>query len=371
MPLDSVRHQLGFESESECARFLRAHGIESEDGVIFLERGTFLLPDTEPPTLRNPGLIDSKRTACYGEVMNGAPLPENPFLTYTPHSSFDEEGVLRREAWEAQDQEATVSPEELERSRREEERRALEKEVAREAMEEVVSEIVIEETKEVAGEVVGEAERMEVAEAVRERVEESCVAGMVEEVAATCLREARNSLIAAKMEEEERREEQEEACVELVAGMVGELVEELAGQEMAEVGRRRELQRHLAVAEPVLEGVLSETLAPLVSDVARDVLEAAVQGRGAALEQLGARMTARQLRRCFTEWRRQASRSSRQRAAVRDFPAGPAALTDEEQNSRLGWGREGREGRRDSLGGILEGRRNLETLLAAVELQDR
>ena len=49
------------------------------------------------------GLIDSKRTACYGEVMNGAPLPENPFLTYTPHSSFDDEGVLRREAWEAQD----------------------------------------------------------------------------------------------------------------------------------------------------------------------------------------------------------------------------------------------------------------------------
>ena len=51
-----------------------------------------------------------------------------------------------------------------------------------------------------------------------------------------------------------------------------------------------------------------------------------------------------------------------------DFPAGPAALTEEELNGRLGWGR---GGRRDSLGGILEGRRNLEMLLAAVELQDR
>ena len=150
--------------------------------------------------------------------------------------------------------------------------------------------------------------------------------------------------------------------------MMGELVEELAGQEMAEVGRRRELHKYLAVAEPVVEGVVRETLAPLVSDVARGVLKAAVQWRGAALEQLRARMTARQLRRCFSEWRRQASRSSRQRAAVLDFPAGPAALTEEEQNRRLGWGREGRQG---SLGGILEGRRNLETLLAAVELQDR
>ena len=35
---------------------------------------------------------------------------------------------------------------------------------------------------------------------------------------AEAVREARNRLIAAKMEEEERKEEQEEACVELVAG---------------------------------------------------------------------------------------------------------------------------------------------------------
>ena len=39
-------------------------------------------------------------------------------------------------------------------------------------------------------------------------------------------------------------------------------MEELAGQEMAEVGRRRELHKYLAVAEPVVEGVVRETLAP-------------------------------------------------------------------------------------------------------------
>ena len=53
-PLDIVTSQLGFESEHECAKFLRVHGIESEDGVIFLERGTFVLPENEPPVTRAP-----------------------------------------------------------------------------------------------------------------------------------------------------------------------------------------------------------------------------------------------------------------------------------------------------------------------------
>ena len=57
-PLDIVSAQLGFESHLECAKFLRAHGIESEEGVIFLERGTFSLPESEPPTKRAPLVID-------------------------------------------------------------------------------------------------------------------------------------------------------------------------------------------------------------------------------------------------------------------------------------------------------------------------
>ena len=141
-PLEIVTAQLGFESQLECEKFLRAHGIESEEGVIFLERGTFSLPDAEPPATRAPLVIDSKRTVCYGEVMNGGPLPENPWLSYTPHCSFDDDGVLLKEAWEAKDQEVTISPEELERSRLEEEKRLEEREAAREVVEDLVEEEV-------------------------------------------------------------------------------------------------------------------------------------------------------------------------------------------------------------------------------------
>ena len=141
-PLEIVTAQLGFESHQECEKFLRAHGIESEEGVIFLERGTFSLPDAEPPSTRAPLVIDRKRTVCYGEVMNGGPLPENPWLSYTPHCSFDDDGVLLKEAWEAKDQEVTISPEELERSRLEEERRLEEKEAVKEVVEDLVEEEV-------------------------------------------------------------------------------------------------------------------------------------------------------------------------------------------------------------------------------------
>ena len=141
-PLDIVTSQLGFESELECAKFLRVHGIESEDGVIFLERGTFVLPENEPPVTRAPLVIDSKRSVCYGEVMNGGPLPENPWLSYTPHCSFGDDGILLKEAWEAKDQEVVISPEELERSRLEEERRLEEKEAVKEVVEDLVEEEV-------------------------------------------------------------------------------------------------------------------------------------------------------------------------------------------------------------------------------------
>ena len=48
-PLEIVTTQLGFESQLECEKFLRAHGMVSEEGVIFLERGRFTLPEAEPP----------------------------------------------------------------------------------------------------------------------------------------------------------------------------------------------------------------------------------------------------------------------------------------------------------------------------------
>ena len=36
--------------------------------------------------------------------MNGGPLPKNPYITYLPHNSFDKNGYLKVESYEAKDQ---------------------------------------------------------------------------------------------------------------------------------------------------------------------------------------------------------------------------------------------------------------------------
>ena len=55
--------------------------------------------------------------------MNGGPLPDNPYPSYTPHNSFDDQGYLKVESYEARDQVVMQTPEELERLEREQERR--------------------------------------------------------------------------------------------------------------------------------------------------------------------------------------------------------------------------------------------------------
>ena len=99
---------LGFESLAECGSFLRLHGIEYEDETVFLERGTFMYPESAPPMFRSITLIGSKKGASFGEVMNGGPLNDNPYMDYFPHDSFDDDGFLKVESYEAKDQEVVV-----------------------------------------------------------------------------------------------------------------------------------------------------------------------------------------------------------------------------------------------------------------------
>ena len=50
-------------------------------------------------------LVESKRKLAWSAVINGGQaLPPNPYLSYTPHDSFDERGFLRPEAYDASDQ---------------------------------------------------------------------------------------------------------------------------------------------------------------------------------------------------------------------------------------------------------------------------
>ena len=110
-PLHKIVDILLFESDNECSSFLRTHGVESdvESDIVYMERLAFHFPETQPPMKRSCRWIDSKKTCSFGEIVNGAPLPQNPYLTYTPHSSFDSQGFLKVESYEAKDQVGKIS----------------------------------------------------------------------------------------------------------------------------------------------------------------------------------------------------------------------------------------------------------------------
>ena len=105
-PLHKMVSTLMFESSEECVGFLRCHGVgaEEEEDTIYMERASFFFPENQPRTLRAQALIESKKTCSYGEIMNGGPLPRNPYLDYVPHNSFDENGFLKVESYEGKDQ---------------------------------------------------------------------------------------------------------------------------------------------------------------------------------------------------------------------------------------------------------------------------
>ena len=150
-----------------------------------------------------------------------------------------------------------------------------------------------------------------------EEVETEAVEVEVKLVSAEVLREARNQLIQAKMEEERVKEEQEKACKQVVDDLVIEMVEEVAIEEIGVVEKEKELQKHLAMAECVMDNMMENILALLVDETATQVLaslEAEIQLK---VDSQVERLTRRRLLHCFREWRRLASRGSRQRNTVK------------------------------------------------------
>ena len=152
-----------------------------------------------------------------------------------------------------------------------------------------------------------------------QEVESEAVEGEVKLVSAEVLREARNQLIQAKMEEERLKEEQEEACEEVVADMVIEMVKEVAIEEIEVVEKRKELQKYLAMAECVMENMMENALELLVDETATQVLTSMEEEISLKVDSQVERLTRRRLLRCFKEWRRLASRGSRQRNTVKIY----------------------------------------------------
>ncbi|KAG1669951.1 Germinal-center associated nuclear protein [Nymphon striatum] len=103
-PLEDLVVRLGFENEEEATSFCFHHGLTTTESIINLNRNSFFYPESAPSMLRAKILIESKIRTSVGEIVNGGPLPENIKLTYSPHNSFESNGLLKKLAFDASDQ---------------------------------------------------------------------------------------------------------------------------------------------------------------------------------------------------------------------------------------------------------------------------
>ncbi|XP_013112877.2 protein xmas [Stomoxys calcitrans] len=105
LPLSYLTQILGFDDEASALSFFRYHGLqcdEMEDRVLLERMGT---PDLAYAMDRALKLVESKRNVSVGECVYGQPLPSPlAFEQHQPHTSFDSNGLLRIEAWNANDQ---------------------------------------------------------------------------------------------------------------------------------------------------------------------------------------------------------------------------------------------------------------------------
>ena len=89
--------QLGFDDLTQVGAFCSNVGLAFDGAFVHLTRG---YPSETPSLLKTRSyvLVDSKRTTSMGEVVHGGPLPENPYQKYPIHSSFQEDGSLKPNA---------------------------------------------------------------------------------------------------------------------------------------------------------------------------------------------------------------------------------------------------------------------------------
>ncbi|XP_037938398.1 protein xmas-2 [Teleopsis dalmanni] len=103
LPLSYLSNILAFEDDETAENFLIYHGLECIDSRVLLDR--IKEPEMEYSMMRAKKLVESKRTTSVGECVCGEKLyPIVEYQEHQPHNSFDENGMLKPDAWQADDQ---------------------------------------------------------------------------------------------------------------------------------------------------------------------------------------------------------------------------------------------------------------------------
>ncbi|GJQ80915.1 hypothetical protein Trydic_g4732 [Trypoxylus dichotomus] len=95
-PLEELRRILAFEGNASTIDFLEYYNLQLNERKthVILDRKSFIMPKFPYSLDRAMNVIESKRVGSVGEVICGRPLDEIDFLQYTPHDSFNSDGLL-------------------------------------------------------------------------------------------------------------------------------------------------------------------------------------------------------------------------------------------------------------------------------------
>lgn len=98
---------LAFEDFEATVNFLNVHGLmcDVDADIVLLDRDAFGPTETPYQLERALQMVESKMESTVAEAVCGGSLPSpDCFLNLVPHSSFDNNGFLKREAFYAEDQ---------------------------------------------------------------------------------------------------------------------------------------------------------------------------------------------------------------------------------------------------------------------------
>ena len=106
--MNTIIYLLGFEDKEEAAAWCQCHNlpVDEHSDTIALERTTFVeTPEKFPNKRRSFQLIENKRTCPVSQIIANGRVPLDQALSnHQPHNSFDQNGILYRHSWLADDQ---------------------------------------------------------------------------------------------------------------------------------------------------------------------------------------------------------------------------------------------------------------------------
>lgn len=354
IPLQTLTHILGFESQTEAAAYLQCHGIRTADSTTVLDRHSYVQqPEEAPPPVRPLLLVERNRTASVEEVIQGGPMPPNPLNTHVPHDSFDAQGRLKPGARDATDQSGGLAsvPLGLGLAPVVQQSEAMQNYALVAHMKDIYSAVegavLPPMVREVSVEVVEVARR----DAAAHSVAADLLAEAVWQEAEAVGREAYSKVEREEAERRRRKREEEERqrkALEEVRRVVAEALHgecldqalaacvwgvcEEAVQEAAEEAALQELEQELP--RKCLEEVVAEEVEALGGEVMQEM--AAEQQR--QVEAFTRRLALRSMAEHFQVWRLQTQKAHRRKQSQITFPAACSGLSLGQQSRALSWG---------------------------------